>query len=533
MSDVVNDLPAVATSAVEIIPPRKRRRSILSSALSVISGTRLSAMVGYDGGDRMRMGRWGEKAYGPDRLSQTYVRDLNRVRQQIAKNPVAKRSRNAKVTDWIGDQGFIPRLDPYPEINARWIDWSESTECDANGRVTLLGMQKQLGNGLAGDAGIMFRFRDRDPNNVFDRALTKVSGVGFQVQPLEIDHLVLGRNQVEANGTVTIDGENRSQYNGAILGYYIYRRHPQARIAVPAGGDNLPVWIPAADMLRIDLVDRIGAPRSEPLLRTILPTLKDRYDYLDAEIVRKGVAARRTYVIKMPGMPNDIDNLRAILGAQGGEIEGETEDGRPVVSMPETGEALALPAGWDMQALDPADVGEGFLPFMKIVGQEIAAGTDQPYVKVSMDTEGLNDRMARWLDIQTERDIGFDQEEYFIRRFMRPVWRRWLLRAFYVDEVFDPKKYDIEALLRVGFSYPKRAYVNRLQDAQADDARLKAGTTSRTRIMESEGEDPSKIAMERAMEAAMDRQLQPGSEFSKIVDAKALERLKSMLNQAD
>jgi lambda family phage portal protein len=535
MSDKLQDLPIVVSSA------NRAKQNVFGRALTVLNGVRLAMMHGYDGGDRMRFGRWGgpRENWGPDRQLVYYERDKNRVRQQVVENPIARRSRNVKVSNWIGDQGFIPRLDPFPEINKRWLAWSESKECDANSRHTFLGLQKQLGNAIATDGEILSRFRDRDPNSVFDRALTKNSGVGVQVQLMEIDHLVLGRNRIEENGTVTIEGENRSQYNNGVLGYYLYRRNPLALVVVPMNGPNLPVWYPAADVLRISHVDRIGATRSAPPLKTILPTLKDRYDYLDAEIVRKGVAARRTYVIKMPGMPDDKDVLKSIMGmrAEGADIEaeGKTASGEYVVSMPDTGESISLPPGWDMAALDPADVGEGFLPFNQVVGQEIAAGTDQAYVNVTMDTNGINDRMARWVDIQVERDIGFDQEEYFIRQFVRPVWQRWLTRAFFVDNVFDLNDYGgiegFAALMRINFSYPKRAYVNRYQEAQADDMRLKNGSTSRTRIQEAEGEDPSQIALERAMEAAVDRALQPGSTFAKQVDAKALERLTSMLRE--
>jgi capsid protein len=391
-------------------------------------------------------------------------------------------------------------------------------------------MTKQVANAIGTDGEVLNRFRDRDPDNVFDRMATKMSGVGVQLQLMEIDHLVLGRNWVEENGTVTVEGENRSQYNGQILGYFLYRRHPEILVSVPMSGPNLPVWVPAVDVLRVSHVDRIGAQRMMPPMKPILSTMRNRQDYVDAEIIRKGVAARRTYIIKSPGLANDKEVLQQMMGGySGASVDGQSPEGEFVISMPENGEALSLPPGWDFQVTDPADVGEGFAPFMKMIGQEIAAGTGQPYVQVSMDAEGLNDRMARWLDIQTERDIGFDQEEYLVRQFLRPVWQRWLARAFYVDGVFSDKDYDFEALLRIGFSYPKRDQVNRYQQAQTDQIKLTIGTTSQARLIEAQGEDPTAVAMENALYAAMQRQLAPGSAFAKKLDSQALERLEAQL----
>jgi capsid protein len=389
MNDRVHDVPSAAAAAT---PPKTgfvgtmvRVAENLSYSMFGGSG---GGGRGYDGGANMREGRWGRRPFGPDNNLRTYQRDKNRVRQSIQETAVLRRARDVKASNWVGENGINPLLDQYPEIQRRWLDWSESKECDANGRHSLLGITKQIVNAVYGDGEVLQRFRDRDPDNVFDMMAVKMSGVGLQLQPMEIDHLVLGRNQVEANGTVTVEGENRSQYNNQVLGFYLYRRHPEILVSVPMSGPNLPVWVPAVDVQRISHVDRIGAQRSMPPMKPILSTNRNRQDYVDAEIIRKGVAARRTYIIQSPGLANDKEVLAQAMGHYANSnIDGQSTTGNNefVVSMPENGEALSLPPGWEFKVTDPADVGEGFAPFMKMIGQEIAAGTGQPYVQVSMD----------------------------------------------------------------------------------------------------------------------------------------------------
>ncbi len=538
MSGKADNLPTVVTTqAAEKQTLRVRTVKAASNLLlSMFGGVGLfgtagPGVYGYDGGLRREMGPWGDKIYGPDMELLFYVRDLNRIRQQIAENPTALRARNYRSTALIADQGFIPRLDPWPEIKERWIAWSESTECDAMGERTLLGLQKQWANAIVGDGDVLCRIRERDPDIGEDKALTPNSGTGIQLQLMEIDHLQIGRNMVEADGTVSIDGVNRNPRNNQILGYYLYRRHPQSWISIPLVPNNLPVWVPASQILRGRHIDRIGSTRSAPPYKTILPRIRAKDEYVEAEIDRKKVSARRAFIVKMPGLPNDKDVLMALVGArQDVSVDGSTADGDTVISLPENGEMLALPPGWDMSPADPADVGGGFLPFMQVVGQEIAIGTGQPYYAITGDTNNINDRMGRMIDIAQNKDVNFDREEYIIRPLMRPVFKRWLNRLFFVDEILDPNKYDLAAIYNVDFSYPKEAYVNRYQEEQANDLRLKNKITTATRIIESEGEDPAKLTIERAMEASTERVL-ASPEFAKEVDAVVIARLKEMLGK--
>lgn len=528
MSDKANNLPTVMTG--QVLQPRQSLRTRMVSAVSSLKYS-FGGGGSYDGGLRRRMGNWGDKSYGPDQNLQTFKRDLNRMRQQIAENPTALRARNYRATALVGDQGFIPRLDPWPEIRDRYMLWSESIECDAQGENTMLGLTKQWVNGIIGDGNVACRIRERDPNIAEDKALTVNSGTGIQLQMLEIDHLQTSRNQVEADGSVTINGVNRNPRNNAILGYYMYRRHPDARIGVPNLVDNQAVWIPASQILMKRHIDRIGSTLSSPPNKSILARIKAKDEFIEAEMDRKNVSARRTHVLHMPNLPDNKEVLEAMLGMRPDvSVDGQTGAGDVVISMPENGEMLALPEGWKLESLDPADVGEGFLPFMQAVGREIAIGTGQPYYAITGDTDGVNERMGRMIDIAQNKDVNFDREEYIVRPFCRPIFKRWLNRLFYVDQIFDPNDYDLHAVYNVDFSYPKEAYVNRYQEEQANDLRLKNKLTTATRIMESEGEDPARLVMERAMEAATERAMADPA-FVKQIDAVAKERLLKQLGK--
>lgn len=497
MSDIVKlDIPqAKAKAAAAQLTLSQRATVAVGSAFN-----RLSALVGVDGGMR---GLWGTRSYGPDNQLRTYQRDLNRVREQVATNPLARNAVKVRVDNLIGSWGFEPKIDHLPAVKRLWNDWWGSRECDANGMHTGLGLTRQALEAVETDGECVLRIRDRDPANRIDMAMFPMSGVGMQIQLMEIDHLDIDRTREEPDGTVTTAGVNRSQYNNAVLGYWLKPRHPQALLAVPLSNTtNEAVWIPARDVLRLRKVDRIGTPRSSPPLRVILGTLKDRRDWMDAAIVKAGVAARRVYWVSPPGLPDDKQVLKQLLGGISAEalIEGQNASGEYVISLPENGEITMLPPGWKVEDSKPAELGD-LTGFCQIVGQEIAAGTGIPYAIVTQDVAAVNERLARWMDIQFERSLEFDQEEIVVRQFLAPIWRRFIARVFFVDCLLDPADYDIESLLRIDWRYPRRKYVNRAQEAEADAKKIESGTISRTEIIESEGGDAARTAFELAVEA--------------------------------
>ena len=483
----------------------------------------------YDGGDGRRLGYWGLRSVGPNASMQTWKRDINRIREESVINPQVQRAISVYVANVIGSTGFSPRIARYPELNKIWTDWTR--ECDPRGEYSLLGLQQQVMTLLKRDSGALVRFRPRP-----DLSQTPRSGVSFQIQVLEIDHLDIDRTKVESgdvqgvpSGSQTINGVCRSRFDDHLIGYFVKPRHPDDPAGVPTTSTNQARFVPGSEMLYIKRVGRPGESRPSPQLRSILPTMKDRQDYLDASIVKGIVSSRRVYWIKTPGLDQDGKIIREIFQARGGTVE-DINNGVAAVSMPENGDIGELPPGYDVIDCKSSDVGNNFMPFFKVIGQEVAAGTDTPYCLVTMDTDGVNDRIARWTDIQFERHFGFDQTEYMVNQFLQKVFEYWLSRLFLYDKRLPLAKYDLQALFRVPWNYPKRAYLNRLQEAQADVLRRKELMESRSSLAGEDGEDTMQIMLECVMEDEFMRQTAPDTPAGKRIAEMVAKRVLTFLD---
>lgn len=468
----------------------------------------------YDGGDRRKYGEWGMTQTGPNASMFTYERDRNRVREMMVYSGTARAAIEQFVANAIGDSGFTPRLGQYPAWQKILRKWAK--ECDPRGEFTFLALQKQAASLVFRDGACLVRFRER-----FDDVRTPRSRLRIQIQVMEIDHLPASLNRVEANGNRTIGGVERDATDRPVA-YWLYPWHPQDFAAAPANNDpRTPVRVPADQVLLIKDIGRPGEARPSPPLRTALPSMRDRDGYVGLEVERKKVAAQRAYWVHTPGLPDDPDVLRGIFGSDAtvDAAEGEDTAGATyIISRPAAGDVGVLPPGYTIEDSRPADVGESFEPFMRAMDRSIATACGVPYPFISGDWTGINDRIYRGITLEFRRAVGFFQQAIMIDQFCQPIYERLCAWAL-VNNLFEIAPEDIDEVMDVDWSTPRAGYINPLQEVNAYKAAEDAGYTSRQRVIGELGEDPASIAVERAIEKALEEQLASDPRVQKAIQS--------------
>lgn len=413
----------------------------------------------------------------------------NRARDQIRKNPWAVQMVNRFVENAIGTgikpQSRHPRETIRENLQGAWLDWT--AESDPEGVGGFYEQQALIVRAIFESGEVFVRLHPRQ--------LGDGPEVPLQIQVIEADHVPLAENRIVAGNNVVIAGIE-FDLQGRRVAYYMYREHPGEFLAQRPHGFDLE-RIDASEILHLFIRQRPGQVRGAPRLASVLSRLHDLDQYEDAELVRKKVSALFAGFI-IPGVPDDINPL--VGGAP-------DKDGFEAPAL-EPGLMAVLPAGSDIKFSDPAEVGSTYDPFMKWNLHAAAAGAGLTYEQVTGDLSGVNFSSIRAGLLEVRRGIMQFQHNTPIHQLNRPVWHLWLEQAALAG-VIDISDYlanrrDYRRVKWVAQGWP---WVDPEKDQKASVRGVRAGFTSRTRIIAAQGEDAEEIDREIADDKARAKRL--------------------------
>ncbi|MCU1348332.1 MAG: hypothetical protein JWO56_1362, partial [Acidobacteria bacterium] len=469
----------------EVLPPLRVEANARAYAPMMAFG--MQALVsGANNPDAQRFGSWGRIATGPNDSMWTYRRDRNRVREQAIINPMVRKALQVLVSNTVQDTGFDPYISQYPAMSKKWKRWKK--ECDPRDEFGWVGLLYQIAYLLFRDGGAIVRKRTR-----FDDERTPRSGMRMQIQVMEIDHL-----PEQVNGVSPLDSRNQivagveRDPTDKPVRYWLHPRHPDDSIGVLSNADNTPVPVDAADIILVKLPGRPGEARTSPYLRTALAAMKEMGEYLDAEGLRKKMAAQRVFWIQTPGVGDDGKIVRDLFGAYGQDAEMFKDPNQPskwIVSTPRAGQSGVLPPGYTVKIAEAADVGANFEPYVRVASQHISAGAGIPHPFLTEDYGTMNDRMYRAITLEFRRTIKFVQKEIMIGRVCERVWE-WFVAAGELNGIIDLKGAPIEEVLEVDWTSPAPGYIHPVQEVEAYTKAFELGILSLQQISQELGKDP-------------------------------------------
>jgi lambda family phage portal protein len=398
---------------------------------------------------------------------------MGRARHAAENNPHARQAIEVLTAATVGT-GIKPKSRNEDAGVRRALDlgfeeWTD--EADATGVLDFYGLQTAAARGMFRDGEALFRMEADQDGRLQLR----------QLAPEQLDPTLHRELGAGARIVAGVEFDTR----GRIVAHHILPDQPD----LPFASVSTPVRVPADDVLHVFNPLFAGQVRGLSVLTPVLLRLVELDKCEDAQVMRQQIAAMLAGFIYKP----DESAATPFDGSVSGSVlEGGLEPGT----------LKALPPGYDVKFSTPATIGADAVEFLRLQLRAIAAGAGVTYEQLTGDYSGSNYASSRAGLIEFRRRIEALQHHVIVRRFCRPVWRRWatleaLSGRMDAGALFaDPTRFLSAEWITPGFGW-----VDPLKEVQAEREAVDAGFKSRREVVAARGRDIETLDEERAAEA--------------------------------
>lgn len=451
----------------------------------------------YDSAGRGRRGfAWNASRLGQNTLLFSYGQDLlARSRDAVRNSAWAAAAVDSYASNAIG-RGI--RLVPQHSdeqvrqlIQQKWNRWVKESDVEfdpkvfSSGQTDFYGQQGLIARETMEAGEVFVRFRTRSKKE----GLT----VPLQLQLIEAEQLPLWRMSVEKvppQNSVRCGIEFRP--DGRRAAYHFWKAHPGETMFYPLEGLEVE-RVPASDILHVYKPIRAGQLRGQPWLTSVLAKLIEIEKLMDSELVRKNISSMITGFIRQvtpdnPVMPTATD------------IPTPTDPGAAISKL-EPGTFPVLNPGEDITFAQAPNSGD-FAPVLVTCLHAFAAGAGLTYEQISGDLSKVNYSSMRAGLLEFRRKCEQFQHAVFIYQVCVPIYRRWLSEAmlalvFGVD-LLNQYNQDPEPFEAAHWVTPGWPWVDPEKDIKASQDAMRAGLSSRSIEVASQGRDAAAIDAEQA-----------------------------------
>lgn len=325
------------------------------------------------------------------------------ARDLIRNNPWARRGQRRIVTNTVG-WGIRPTAagPNATRIMDFWKRWGETTECDADRRLTFYGLERQVMATVVDAGEILVRRRPRRP--------TDGLSIPLQLQLLEPDFIDTSRDGIPGQqGGKTVQGVEFDAI-GRRVAYWLFDEHPGSGYLVNPASRR----VPADQILHVFPQERPGQVRGPSWFAPVDIRLHDFDEYEDATLMKQKIAAC------LAAFVTDVDGAGAALG----ETSTDSASEQPVDTL-EPGMILNLAAGKQVTVANPP-VANDHPSFTASALRAVAAGLGTTYEDLTGDYSQVNFSSARMGRIAHYGDIHDWRWNMLIPLFCAPAWS-WML----------------------------------------------------------------------------------------------------------
>lgn len=319
------------------------------------------------------------------------------ARNLLENNPYARAAMTA-VVDHVVGWGITARYGA-SAFGTRWKAWTESTACDADGRLDFSGIQQQVMRTVFESGEILIRRRIRRVSDGLP--------IPLQLQLLEPDYLDHTKEGATESGGWIIQGVEFNPI-GQRITYWLFPNHPGSSIpGVRGSGYSPSVPIPASEVLHIGEAGRPGQVRCTPWLAPVIPRLEDLGEYEDATLMKQKIAACLALIL------TDPDGGRVPLGLGDDSTIPGTDTLRP-------GMIASFPQG-TAEVVQPPSVNE-YAPYVSTGLRAIATGLGVSYEDLTGDFTQVNFSSARMSRLRHYDRVNAWRWRMLQPQFLDPVW---------------------------------------------------------------------------------------------------------------
>lgn len=451
---------------------------------------------GAEGG-RLR-GSWGP---GGGSADQDLLPDINTLRERsrdlVRNDGIASGAIDTVVTNIIGsgirpqswldketlkiDEEYAEDLQKQIEkIWNRWIPYADAGNRMDFYEIEELSERQRFVNGES----IIIPLRIQDKNRPY----------GLALQIVESDRLDTPSDS-RSNKNIRL-GVEIGKY-GEPKGYWIRKTHPGDYLYSGRSGSNSAdnyIRYPAlTDMglpnfFHLYHLKRPGQTRGEPFFAPVINLFKDRFEYMEAELVAARVAACFAVFIKKQNAM-DVAIGRSTADSDGKRIE-------------ELSPALIeyLNPGEDVATFNPNRPGGTFGLFMERILRDVSSGLNLPYEVVAKDFSRSNYSNTRAALLEARRFFMM-QQRFVSDKLGQPVFAMLLEEAYLRDELEILDFYENRpAYVRANWITPGWQWVDPENEVNASVAAVDNNLSNLTEEAAAHGRDWEETLEQRARE---------------------------------
>lgn len=366
------------------------------------------------------------------------------------------------------------------KLQKLWRRWVK--EADVRGKLDFYGMQWVSVLGVARDGETLVRFRQRRPGDM-------KSGVNFQLQLMEPDHLPLDETKLMANGHHVISGVEQDAIE-RVVAYWLLDYHPKDKV-FPHAGSMIPKRVPAEEILHVFFPDRYTGTRGYPWGAAGLNTSEALRSYEIYALEQKKGQSVHLGILKNPRLAGD----------EADDDPGQIDNPPPVTP----GVNMVIPDGYDYEFFQPPPTDPNYGPYKRENLSAVAVSFGLAVEHITLNFQYLNDRQYRAVMLEVQRYFESLQYHMIVRQLCEPVWRRFLSEVIISDLWKLPEGMDFEDMCDVEWMCPARGYIHPVQEIDAFAKAVANGFTSRKRVAAQFGEDVEDIDDENEADAKRSR----------------------------
>lgn len=386
------------------------------------------------------------------------------ARDLVRNNPYAE-SALTTIADHAVGWGISGRSG-VARIDEAWRAWAESTDCDADGRHDLAGLQKLIMRTVVESGEVLIRRRWRRASDGL--------AIPLQLQVLDPDFLDTTRDTAifpaSSGGRRILQGVEFDAL-GRRSGYWLFPEHPGAAMTISGSS----AFIPAADVLHVFRPLRPGQVRGPSWFAPVLLRSKDFDEFEDATLMKQKVAACLAVIT------SDVDGTGSVLGAQNEDDESQ--------DMLAPGMIINAAPGRSVDVVQPPKVDE-YDTYAKNQLRAIATGLGVTYEDLTGDYTDMPFSAARMSRLRHEARVHDWRWRILIPQFCDPAWR-WFLEAVAVTQ-------GIESRPRATWTPPPLPMVDPDKEGQANVRRVRSGQASLPEVLRELGYNPDQVFAEIA-----------------------------------
>jgi lambda family phage portal protein len=385
----------------------------------------------------------------------------NTSRDLVRNNPHAESALSTIAEDSVGWGIVATPKKPNQRALDIWNAWAGSTDCDADGRHDLPGLQQLVMRTVVESGEVLVRRRLRRPEDGFVLPL--------QLQVLEPDFLDTSKDSVALlpGGFRIVQGVEYDAI-GRRVAYWLYPEHPGSAFATATS-----TRVPAENVLHIFKSQRPGQVRGVPWFAPVLLRFKDFDEYEDATLMKQKIAACLAVIVR------GDDPSNPPFGVADTSVQ-------PQIDSLEPGSFNYLPAGSSVDMVTPPTVRE-YSDYSQTSLRAIASGMGIPYEAMTGDYTELPFSAARLSRLSYWKRVESWRWRMLIPQFCIPSWR-WAMQVagvFGAGIVGDAE-----------WTAPPAPMVDPVNEGLAYMRNIRAGIQSLSEVLRERGYDPKTVLKE-------------------------------------